>query len=269
MREFAEAFLLVFGQLAVGGWFSLSVPPFGQVGRGFFRSTASVYLGAALCATAGWGWLAIRWEPRPSSARWGELSLWLVFCLAAGNYVRSLASDSPRQRARSYLASLAAGVLAVSVTATRYASADPLEAVLYTIAFGVSAAVLGAASTGMLLGHWYLIETGLTLTPLWRVLRFFVATLRAQLAMLALAVAASLTSPRGATAAAWDDHLVLFSSRVLFGPVAAYALAEMIRRTLAIPQTMAATGLFYIALLAVLVGEILGRSLLFRTGWPV
>jgi predicted membrane protein len=121
----------------------------------------------------------------------------------------------------------------------------------------------------MLLGHWYLIETGLTLTPLWRVLRFFVATLRAQLAMLALAVAASLTSPRGATAAAWDDHLVLFSSRVLFGPVAAYALAEMIRRTLAIPQTMAATGLFYIALLAVLVGEILGRSLLFRTGWPV
>jgi len=43
----------------------------------------------------------------------------------------------------------------------------------------------------------------------------------------------------------------------------------MIRRTLDVPQTMAATGLFYIAVLAVLVGEMLGRFILFRTGLPL
>ena len=43
----------------------------------------------------------------------------------------------------------------------------------------------------------------------------------------------------------------------------------MIRRVLAIPQTMAATGLFYVATLAVLVGEFLGRYFTFRTGLPL
>jgi hypothetical protein len=43
----------------------------------------------------------------------------------------------------------------------------------------------------------------------------------------------------------------------------------MIHRTLLIPQTMAATGLFYIAILAVMVGEFMGRYILFRTGFPL
>jgi hypothetical protein len=32
---------------------------------------------------------------------------------------------------------------------------------------------------------------------------------------------------------------------------------------------MAATGLFYIAILAVMVGEFMGRYILFRTGFPL
>jgi hypothetical protein len=43
----------------------------------------------------------------------------------------------------------------------------------------------------------------------------------------------------------------------------------MIWRTLQIPQTMAATGLFYIAILAAVVGELLGRLILFRTALPL
>jgi hypothetical protein len=43
----------------------------------------------------------------------------------------------------------------------------------------------------------------------------------------------------------------------------------MIGRTLRIPQTMAATGLFYIAILAVMVGELLGHLILFRTSLPL
>jgi hypothetical protein len=52
-------------------------------------------------------------------------------------------------------------------------------------------------------------------------------------------------------------------------PIGAAVLGVMIWRTLQIPQTMAATGLFYIAVLAVLVGEFLGRFILFRTGLPL
>jgi hypothetical protein len=65
------------------------------------------------------------------------------------------------------------------------------------------------------------------------------------------------------------EHRSLFLLRVVLGPLAAYALAWMIGRTLDVPQTMAATGLFYIGLLAVVVGEILGRTILFRTALPL
>jgi hypothetical protein len=43
----------------------------------------------------------------------------------------------------------------------------------------------------------------------------------------------------------------------------------MIWKTLQIPQTMAATGLFYIAILSVLVGELMSRFILFRTSLPL
>jgi hypothetical protein len=64
-------------------------------------------------------------------------------------------------------------------------------------------------------------------------------------------------------------HRSLLAVRVLLSPVAAAGLAWMIWRTLQIPQTMAATGLFYIAILSVLVGEFLSRFILFRTSLPL
>ena len=46
-------------------------------------------------------------------------------------------------------------------------------------------------------------------------------------------------------------------------------IAWLIQRTLQIPQTMAATGLFYVAILFVMVGEMLGRLVLYQTGLPL
>jgi hypothetical protein len=65
------------------------------------------------------------------------------------------------------------------------------------------------------------------------------------------------------------EHLALLTTRLLVSPIGAAVLGAMIRRTLQIPQTMAATGLFYIAVLVILVGEFLGRFILFRTGLPL
>jgi hypothetical protein len=54
-------------------------------------------------------------------------------------------------------------------------------------------------------------------------------------------------------------------TRLVLGPVAALLIGYLVHRTLQIPQTMAATGLFYIAILFVMVGEMLSRLILFRT----
>ena len=40
MSEFSACFLLVFGQLAVGGLAALAVPPFAMLERGFYKSSA-------------------------------------------------------------------------------------------------------------------------------------------------------------------------------------------------------------------------------------
>ena len=56
--------------------------------------------------------------------------------------------------------------------------------------------------------------------------------------------------------------------QLVVGQAAPLILSWMIWRTLLIPHTMAATGLFYMALLGVFVGEILGRQILALTGLP-
>jgi hypothetical protein len=137
----------------------------------------------------------------------------------------------------------------------------------------MSAATLGTAVTGMLLGHWYLIDTDMSLVPLQRVLRAFTIALAGQLAVAAVVLLVLSMSPQPETAAGidalWRHHRALLLTRVLLGPLAALVIAAMITRTLAIPQTMAATGLFYIAVLAVAVGEMLSRLILLRTSLPL
>ena len=100
--------------------------------------------------------------------------------------------------------------------------------------------------------------------------RFFVFALVVQLVVGVATVLLLATTNEGATALStlWSDSRTLLVTRVVLGPVAALGVAWLIHRTLQIPQTMAATGLFYIAILAVLVGEMLGRLILLRTSLP-
>jgi len=64
------------------------------------------------------------------------------------------------------------------------------------------------------------------------------------------------------------NHPILFGGRVLIGSVATLVIALVIRDTLRIPNVQSATGFFYIAILTVLLGEVLGRALLLFTGVP-
>jgi len=144
---------------------------------------------------------------------------------------------------------------------------------LYPLNFVAAALVLGSVTAGMLLGHWYLIDRDLSLEPFFRIFRFFVFTLIVQAGL--LVVSCVLLPVFGAQASSaelarlFHEHATLLTVRVLLSPVATAGLAWMIWKTLQIPQTMAATGLLYIAILSVLVGELMGRFILFRTSLPL
>jgi len=125
----------------------------------------------------------------------------------------------------------------------------------------------------MLLGHWYLIDLELSIEPFKRIFKFYLGTMIGHLAVLLLGALLLLAAGGEPTLAGlsrlWGTHNALLWLRLIVGPLASLPLAYMIWRTLQIPQTMAATGLFYIAILAAVVGEFLGRFILFRTSLPL
>ena len=272
MSQFSTCFLLVFGQLAVGGLAALAVPPFAVLERGFYKSSAAVFLTSAAVYLAGRTALVARAGPITSRAAI-ELVLWTGFTAATAGYLFSLWRDGRRLRARAYASALLLGIVALSTSASAYRVGPLLSpaAVLYPLAFLTGALALGAVATGMLLGHWYLIDLGLSLDPMRRLFRYFVTVVIVHVGVLTLTILVMAVAPAGAVAVGklWHDHAPLLAARFLLGPLAALGLGFMIHRTLQIPQTMAATGLFYIAILFVLVGELLGRLILFRTSLPL
>ncbi len=276
MDPFPRAFLLVFAQLAVGGFASLSIPPFRQIDRGYFKSTAFVYLLIGAITFVGKVTLWYRTAPTARTAIDGlELVLWGLFLAAASGYFATLWGEPVRLRARLFAATWISGVIALVVAARSYCppSSPTVEVLVYSVAFMISSLLLGTVLSGMLLGHWYLIDRNLSLSPFRTMLGFYAGCLAAQVAVLALGTALLLVAGNAATWSGyhqlWESHLPFFAARLAVSPLFAAILAAMIWRTLQIPQTMAATGLFYIAILAVVVGELMGRYLLFRTGLPL
>jgi hypothetical protein len=272
MQAFPESFLILFYQVSVGGLFALAATPFHDLERGFYKSTGGVLFVLGLLGF--WGKIDLYGKAIIESGSKMEISLYLLFLVSFALYLYSLWTDTPLLRARAFAYSLFLGTggLCLSAQAFHRASFWSIETMLYPVSFVVSSLLLGGVTVGMLIGHWYLIDTGQTIEPFVRIFKFFLISLafEAGLMLVAPFLLYALGAPetRSSLAQLWSDHRWLLSARVLTGQVGPLVLSYMIARTLKIPHTMAATGLFYIALLGVFVGEILGRQILALTSLP-
>lgn len=271
---FAHTYLILFGKLAAGGLLALAVPPFHEMERGFYKSTGVVYAFMAYIMAAGDAYLVWTYGTDGPVGIVG-LIVWVIFALLFTAYVATLYVEMPFLRARIFPAAVLAGFLALAITATGYVPAGASISWALPIAWVLmsGAVITGAAATGMLLGHWYLIDTGLDLGPLNRMYAFCRVCLGIEVAVVlvaAMLVALWPSSPfaAGVTLALTGRYVLLVLGRLLAWALAALLLM-LIGRTLAIPQTMAATGLFYILALTVAVGQIVAQWLLFRTGAPL
>lgn len=278
MTRFAACFILVFGELAWGGLFALSIPPFFNVERGFYKSSASVYLAASLITATGLGLLAARGTETagPGSASlWTACALWALSSIAVALYLYTLWTENGLLRARSYALGLGLGLIALVVNAILLMPPGfgAITAVAYGLTAVTSSLVLGLVSCAMLFGHWYLIDLEMPVDYLRTFIRLLAIVLVADLVALLLTIGlcAMLGSAvaRVAVNELFAAHLGLLVVRLLLGPVTTIVLVWLCWQTLKIPQTMAATGLLYIAVMSVLVGEMLGRFILFRTAIPL
>lgn len=134
-------------------------------------------------------------------------------------------------------------------------------------------ALLGALLFGIVLltmnlGHWYLVSRSLPLELLFRAAVAYVVLSAARGAYLGV-VAAWPPNPEGwAALTSLDREALFFLFRILWGICGPLALSYYIFRTAKIKSNQAATGLLYVALIFVLIGEILSSYLTVATRFP-
>jgi hypothetical protein len=275
MRTFSSSFLLFFYQIALGGLFGLSATPFRELERAFYKSTAGVLFVIAVLGF--WGKSHLYWQniyAENSFATVAEILFHGLFVISFAAYMISLWGENQAFRARIFASCVLCGTTGLIFSAHGFYQAPfwSFETFVYPVAFFLSALLLGTVTVGMLLGHWYLIDTGQSLDPFIRIYKFFVVALAMQTIFLLISLIVlydfGVSESVFGLERLWTDHRTLFLTRVISGQVAPLILSRMIWRTLVIPHTMAATGLFYIALLGVFVGEILGKQILALTSLP-
>ncbi|MBM4262695.1 MAG: hypothetical protein FJ145_14845 [Deltaproteobacteria bacterium] len=275
MQGFSSSFLIFFYQVALGGLLALAATPFHELDRAFYKSTAGVLCFIAILGL--WGKSSFYQHSLAtdfSAIVLLEVIFHAVYVLCYVGYVISLWGERQKFRARSFAGAILSGIAGLVCSAHSFYSAAffSVEALIYPTSFFLSALLLGSVTVGMLIGHWYLIDTGQSLDPFVKVFRFFVYALIAQSVFMVLAPLAisflGTTASTNALNTLWRKHSTLLTLRVIVGQGAPLVLSWMIWRTLLIPHTMAATGLFYIALLGVFVGEILGRQILALSTLP-
>ena len=145
---------------------------------------------------------------------------------------------------------------------------------LTAASFVTSGALLGGACTSMILGHWYLVLPSMDVALLQAVVRFHIVSVIARTVVIGVVVAASLGA-WGAYAGPDFARYVLsidgvfFWQRVLFGLAGPLVLAYLTWETAKIRSTQSATGILYVDVFAVVVGEVLAKYLLLTTQLPL
>lgn len=240
---------LVLAETVAGGLALVFVTPlWNEVRRGFFVLTCSIL---ALFSAAVWGSVSAGRVTGDDAGTWSlRLAFALTFVLLAV-VVLLLVRRGTWARFVGY----AAAPLAVGMLGAMAGTADGswLVAFLQLLA---GAAFLGAVLDGLLLGHWYLTDRGLTRTPINR----YTNLLLVGVALEASALVLGGFEPTEATP---EFNPLLTSaglaSWIALGMVAATALiGVMIRITLRGPRAsavQAATGFFYLAVITATTAE--------------
>ena len=129
--------------------------------------------------------------------------------------------------------------------------------------------LLGAVTTAMLLGHWYLNTPTMKLEPLRRliVLLAIAVILRAVVSGAGLAI--ELGMHPSAPSASWNRWLLFVSLRWLAGVLGVGLLTGLTWQTLKIPNTQSATGILYAAVTLAMIGELMAQLLSSATHYPM
>jgi hypothetical protein len=127
--------------------------------------------------------------------------------------------------------------------------------------------LLGSTFGAMILGHWYLVDHKMAIDPLRVASYFLIGAVLLRIAVVAFPTVGFLRESVLADpdSGAPLDLVLYWAQRALFGLAGPLVLGVMVWHTVRLRATQAATGLLYIVLIFVIIGEILSHYLFLRT----
>jgi hypothetical protein len=258
----AAFFLLL--EAAVGGTIALFwVHLRGEVTRGFTFFTGVCLLMSGALAI----WLRSNFPPSAPSGLWftAERFLSFAFVLLLATYLIALRADRWAGPKKIVGVVIPIVGLASLWSASLVVASPQLGGLGVPLATLAGALALGAALTGLSLGHWYLVSPTLSVQPLIRVTFLCLGAILAQVILLPLLIYGPGANAQMNEQLFSDDALFL-GVRIIFGLLVPLIATLMTWRTARIRSLDSATGLLYIVAALILAGEIAARTLFFMTG---
>ncbi|MEO8430576.1 MAG: hypothetical protein ABI592_03625 [Acidobacteriota bacterium] len=164
-------------------------------------------------------------------------------------------------------AAVAAGYCLVLVSGAAASARGDGGGIWVVVGAGLGGLFFGAVLLTMNLGHWYLVSRSLPFRLLARGAALFAGLAAARTVWLAAAMAFHQGEGLSALLSLERDAL-FFLFRIMWGIVGPLALSWFIWKTADMKSNQAATGLLYVALVFVLIGELLSSYLTVATGFP-
>lgn len=240
-----------------------------EAGVRFFRFMAGLAVG--LLAVG----LAFRPEG-PALAPWYRLGVLAcgVSAAALTLYWVTVGRMLARFRPLILWTGLVAGAVALVAQALALPVAAPPLVWLTVASFVSSAVLLGSACTTMVLGHWYLVLPTMDVALLQQMVKWLVASAVVRTAVVGAVVVLAMALWQPGMGPRFDRYVlssagVFFWQRVLFGLGGPLVLAYLTWETAKIRSTQSATGILYVDLFTVIVGEVLAKYLLLETRIPL
>lgn len=261
----SSTFFFLFSQLGVGMMLTLLFISPRSIGNSFFKFaslTAAILLGVIL----GFNFLF------PSPVRQSQLPVLFLLASAILTAIYNRVVDIDKFTAASIflISAIVTGLISVatdSLAFTQLMALGGWEKWILLVNHMAATALLGSVMLTMVFGHWYLVIPGLSIDPLKRLTKVLMGAIGIRVLTIIVSLVVLQVEKRVPLAAVLRELMVeqgiFFWPRLIFGVLVPIVLAAMIWSTVKIRHTQAATGLLYLAVVALLFGEFFSKFLLF------
>jgi len=244
---------------------AMAITPSRLVTSGYYRVHLWVLLGLNTLGTLA----ALTHPGHLSGDASSSVAQWVVglSALTAGlSYVGAVVWLYEKKRlGTGCLWAVTASALTTAVLATNWhAPQFDAATVLTALDLTTSGMLLGVTMAAMFLGHWYLNTPTMQISPLQRL-----TALIGSAALLRMVVCAISTAMQFNLLMPSQQELLFLSLRWLAGLVGVLILAVMTWQTLKIPNTQSATGILYVAVIGVFIGELVSQLISANMTFPL